>query len=67
MLALPYRWVTQIKFISANNLILGKTYNLDFSVWLQEDKISLEPTGSQGLWLKIIHVPKWHIRWGALS
>lgn len=28
-------------------LILGKTLNLDFSSWLRETKVSLEPTESQ--------------------
>lgn len=61
MFALPYKRVIQIKFISANNPYFGKDSQFRvFYVVKGEAKISLEPTGSQMLWLKIIHMPKTH-------
>lgn len=58
MSALQYRWVTQIRFISANNAFSGKTLNLDSSMWLKRDKsFLLHSQDLKCLQLRIIHMP----------
>ena len=67
MFALPYRWATPRKTDLLITLILGKTPNLDSSVWLRVgEKFLFSPQGLNCLQLKIIHMLTWHfLGWGA--
>lgn len=67
MFALPYRWATPRKTDLLITLILGKTPNLDSSVWLRVgEKFLFSPQGLNYLQLKIIHMLTWHfLGWGA--
>ena len=48
MFALPYRWVTQIKFISDNNTYSEKDPQFRFFYAVKgEAEVSLEPAGSR--------------------
>lgn len=65
MFVLLYKWVSQIKIIPLIALILGKTLNLDSSVWLREGQnFLLNPKALMCLELKIIHMTKRHILGG---
>ena len=48
MFAVPYRWVTQVKFIFANNPYSGKNFQLRFFCIVKRGaEVCFEPTGCQ--------------------
>ena len=67
--ALPHRWITLIKVISANDLYSGKDSQFRSSIWLREGHIFLLTLQSPcGLRLRILFMSKWFLlEWPALD
>lgn len=65
MFPLPYRWVTQMNFISANSCYSGKTLHFRCRCGVKGgEKFLLSPRGVICLQLKIMLMLTWHIGGG---